>query len=174
MASSFSLPATLNPPLTGRDAVVDAMYRCAVAWDTNDQALFDSTFLPDGVFLVNGRPMTGLSEIHSTGLALIFAVDTTHFVTNVRVSMKVGAGETAGAAGDENEASLTATVFVQHFAGGKGMEADQPSLMSGSLYRGELVEDVDGLWKFKRLAIKATWVEGDWGVVGGKFHEVKE
>ncbi|KAH7175232.1 hypothetical protein EDB81DRAFT_769484 [Dactylonectria macrodidyma] len=174
MASLFSLPAVLNPPLTSREAVVDALYRCAMAFDTNDAALFDSTFMPDGVFEINGRAMNGLPEIHATGLALIFNVDTTHFVTNVRVHMPTGATK-AGAAGDEaHEASLTATVLSQHFAQGKGMEPDQKDLMSGSLYRGELVRDSDGLWKFAQLQIKSTWAQGDWNIVGGKFSETEQ
>ncbi|KAH8648641.1 hypothetical protein BX600DRAFT_475564 [Xylariales sp. PMI_506] len=167
MSSPFSLPATLSPPLIGREAVADALYRAAVAWDTNDGDLFDTTFLADGVFEVNGRPMKGLPDIHATGLALIFSVDTTHMVTNVRVSMK-------SAEQSPSEASLTAHVLSQHFAYGKGMEPDQKNLLSCSLYRGELAKDVDGLWKFKHLNIKSNWVQGDWSVLGGKFHETEE
>ncbi|RDW90923.1 hypothetical protein BP5796_02088 [Coleophoma crateriformis] len=166
MESPFSLPAVLHPALTGRDAVVDALYRCVMAFDTNDAALFDSSFMQDGVFDVNGRAMEGLPEIHSTGLALIFRVDTTHMATNVRVHMRT--------ATEEHEASLTATVLSQHFAKGKGMEPGQASLMGGSLYRAELARDTDGLWKFKHLLIKSTWAEGDWSVVGGKFNEAEQ
>lgn len=79
----------------------------------------------------------------------------------------------AGAAGKENEASLTATVLSQHFAGGKGMELGEKSLMSGGLYRAELTRDVDGLWKFKHLQIQSIWVQGDYSVVGGKFSETE-
>ena len=78
----------------------------------------------------------------------------------------------AGAAEEENEASLTATVLSQHFAGGKGMEPGQKNLMSGSLYRGELTRDMDGLWKFRHLQIKSTWVQGDYSVIGGNFSEM--
>ncbi|KPM43210.1 hypothetical protein AK830_g3355 [Neonectria ditissima] len=170
MSSPFSLPAVLNPPLVDREAVADALYRAAVAFDTNDAALFDSTFMPDGVFEINGRAMTGLPEIHATGLVLIFRVDTTHMVTNMRVNMK----PPAGAVEEPNEASLSATVLSQHFALGKGMEAGQDSLMAGSLYRGELVRDVDGLWKFTHLGVKATWMEGDYSVIGGNFSEMGE
>lgn len=169
MTSPFCLPAVLHPPLTGRDAVVDAMYRCVMAFDTTDAALFESSFMLDGVFEVNGRAMRGLSEIHATGLALIFKLDTTHLVTNIRVHMKTGITKVGAA--EENEASLTATVLSQHFIEGKGMEPNQERLMSGSLYRAELGIDVDGLWKFRHLLIKSTWVEGNYSVVGGKFSE---
>lgn len=170
MTSPFSLPAVLNPPLTGREAVADALYRCVMAFDTTDTALFDSSFMPDGVFEVNERAMEGLPAIHATGLALVFKLDTTHLVTNVRVHMRTGTTK-AGAA-EENEASLTAAVLVQHFAGGKGMEPDQKSLMSGSLYRAELTRDMDGLWKFRHLQIKSTWVQGDYSVIGDNFSEI--
>ncbi|KAL6787372.1 hypothetical protein J3E68DRAFT_445235 [Trichoderma sp. SZMC 28012] len=161
MASSFSLPAALNLPTTSSESVADAIYRCALAWDTNDAALFDSSFMPDGIFEVNGHAMKGLSEIHTKGLALIFKLDTTHIATNVRVQTREG-----------TEASLTATVLVQHFVKGKGMEPGQRSLMSGSLYRAELAIDTDGLWKFKHLRIKSIWVEGDYSIVEENFSEV--
>jgi len=172
MTSPFSLPAVLNPPLTGREAVVDALYWCVMAFDTADTALFDSSFMPDGVFEINRRAMEGLPEIHATGLALVFKLDTTHLVTNVRVHMRTGT-TTAGVVEEENEASLTATVLVQHFARGKGMEPGQQSLMSGSLYRAELTRDMDGLWKFRHLQIKSTWVQGDYSVIGGNFSEME-
>lgn len=168
MESPFSLPAVLTPSLTGRDAVIDALYRCVMAFDTADAALFDSSFLQDGVFEVNGRAMRGLPEIHATGLALIFKLETTHMATNVRVHMRETTEE------EKSEATLTTTVLSQHFVEGKGMELGQKSLMSGSLYRGELVRDETGLWKFKHLQIRSTWVDGDWSVMagGGEFSEM--
>lgn len=63
-------------------------------------------------------------------------------------------------------------MLVQHFAGGKGMEPGQKSLMSGRLYRAELTGDMDGLWKFRHLQIKSTWVQGDYSVIGGNFSEM--
>lgn len=163
--------------MIGREAVADALYRCVMAFDTTDAALFDSSFMLDGVLEVNGRAMEGLPEIHATGLALIFKVDTTHLVTNVRINMRTGttkAGAGAGAVEEENKASLTATVLAQHFAGGKGMEPGQKSLMSGSLYRAELAKDMNGLWKFTHLQIKSTWVQGDYSVIGGNFSEMEQ
>jgi len=113
--------------------------------------------MSDGIFEVNERAMKGLPEIHATGLALIFSLDTTHLVSNVRVHMSVD---------NENEATLTATVLSQHFAGGKGLEPGQNNLMGGSLYRAELSKSADGLWKIKYLKIKSIWMQGDWSVVG--------
>lgn len=44
--------------------------------------------------------------------------------------------------------------------------------MSGSLYRAELANDIDGLWKFKHLKINSIWVEGDYSIIGDNFSEV--
>ncbi|KXJ91862.1 hypothetical protein Micbo1qcDRAFT_223961 [Microdochium bolleyi] len=176
MATTFtSLPAALSPPLPDREAVVDALFRCCQAWDTNDKALFDTSFTSDAVLNLNGRSTTGLEEIHSVCNSIIFRVDTTHLATNVRVHFP--------SEHDQQKVSLTATVIAQHFAGGKGMDltpdADdqgpQPMnrnrhLMSGALYSGDLVKGgPDGLWKFTRLSVKPNWVEGHFSVVGGVF-----
>lgn len=37
-----SLPTTLTPALSSREAIADAIYRCVLGLDTNDSALFDS------------------------------------------------------------------------------------------------------------------------------------
>lgn len=160
MALSYSLPIVLSPPPTGREAVADALYRCLTAFDLDDETLFDSSFMPDGIFEINGRPMKGLTEIHNTGLTLVKRVDTTHMATNVRVHMKT-----------ETEASVTCTVLSQHYPKGKGMEPNQKSLMAGNLYRGELCKEATGLWKFQVLQIKSMWAEGDWEVLGGRFDD---
>jgi len=173
MTSPFSLPVVLNPPMAGREAVIDALHRCIMAFDTDDAALFDSSFMSDGIFVINDRALEGLPEIHATGLALIFKLDTMHMVSNVRVHMRTGASK-VGAAEEENEASLTATVLSQHFAKGKGTEPDQKNLMAGSLYRADLTKDADGLWKIRHLQIKSLWVQGDWSVMGGNFSEMEQ
>lgn len=176
MSSSYTLPANLGPSLIGRDAVADAMHRCATAFDTDDVELFNSSFMPDGVFEVNGNAMKGLPTIRTSGLAIIFDLDTTHLVTNVRVSIPTEptrAGVTQGEE-EESKASLTATVLSQHYAKGKGLETDQKSLMAGSLYRGDLTRDKDGLWKFSHLRIKSIWMEGDNSVVSGSSNGMKE
>jgi hypothetical protein len=143
-----------------------------MAFDTDDTALFDSSFMPDGIFDVNGRAMQGLSDIHDAGLSLIFSLDTTHLTTNVRVHMNTGTTEVDSVKEREaSEASLTSTVLSQHFAKDKGMAPGQPSLMAGSLYRGDLARDADGLWKFKHLQIKSIWAEGDWSLVGVNVNE---
>lgn len=176
MSTFASLPAVLSPPLPDREAVIDALYRCCLAWDTNDQALSDTVFTPDAVLTLNGASMTGLDEIRNKCNALIFTLDTTHLVGNLRVTFPTNA--------PDRMASITATVIAQHFARGKGFDLAPEGgreggstammnhnrhLMSGTLYSGDLVKDrTDGLWKFSMLTIHPNWVEGHFSVVGGR------
>lgn len=173
MSTFTSLPAVLNSPLADREAVIDALYRCCLAWDTNDQALSDTVFTADAVLTLNGASMTGLDQIRTKCNALIFTLDTTHLVGNPRVTFPAAAPE---------QASITATVIAQHFARGKrfdlapeqeggtaAMMNHNRHLMSGTLYSGDLVKDrTDGLWKFSLLTIHPNWVEGHFSVVGGR------
>lgn len=183
MTTTFtSLPAALSPLLPDREAVADALYRCCLAWDTNDKALFDTSFTAEAVLDLNGRSTAGIAEIHAVCNSIIFSVDTTHLANNVRVHFPNSTSTTDTSSTTRNHhASLTATVIAQHFAGGKGMdltpddEGIQPMnhnrhLMSGTLYSGDLIRDEsDGLWKFARLSIRPNWVEGHFSVVGGVF-----
>ncbi|KAH7026658.1 uncharacterized protein B0I36DRAFT_331096 [Microdochium trichocladiopsis] len=177
MATAFSsLPAVLNPPLPDREAVIDALYRACLAWDTNDQSLCDTAFTTDAVLSLNGQVMTGRDQIAKDGNALIFTLDTTHLVGNTRVTFTTP----SGGDGEQQSASITATVMAQHFVGSKGFDLAPESanipylmnhnkhLMSGTLYSGDLIKDsTDGLWKFKLLKIKPNWIEGHFSVVGG-------
>lgn len=151
-----NLPATLSPALTPREAITDAVYRFALALDTGDLALFDSAFLPDSTFEINGKVISGLPALHTDCFEPISKLDTSHFITNVRVNI----------AESGTEAALTASVLSQHYRGGKGMETDQKSLMAGSVYYVDLVKDGEGeLWRIKALQLSSDWVEGDWAVM---------
>ncbi|KAI9036889.1 nuclear transport factor 2 family protein [Aspergillus affinis] len=160
MTTIPSLPATLTPALTGRDAIADAVYRCVLGFDTGDSALFGSAFLPDSTLEINGRVLSGLAAIHTDCFDPVSKLDTTHFVSNIRINI----------ADSGTEASLTASSIAQHYRTGKGMEADQPRLLGGSLYYVDLVtrEGDGGLWRIKAFKMNSTWVEGDWGVMKGE------
>ncbi|KAH8432796.1 nuclear transport factor 2 family protein [Aspergillus melleus] len=160
MTTIPTLPASLTPALTGRDAIADALYRCVIGFDTGDTALFDSAFLLDSTFEINGRVLSGLPEIHTGCFDPISKLDTTHFISNIRINIE----------DNGTEASLTASSIAQHYRAGKGMEADQPRLLGGSLYYVDLVkrEEDGGLWRIKAIKINSTWVEGDWGIIKGE------
>jgi hypothetical protein len=158
MASIPSLPATLSPALSGRDAIADVLYRLVLGLDTNDSELFDSAFTPTSTFAINGRVSEGLPAIHTDCFDVITKLDTTHFLTNVRITI-----DDSG-----KKAAATASALAQHYRGGKGLEPNQTRLLAGSLYYADLIKDESsGLWKVQDFKMKSSWAEGDWGVMTG-------
>ncbi|RFU29579.1 hypothetical protein B7463_g6765, partial [Scytalidium lignicola] len=158
MASIPSLPAALSPALSTREAIADALYRCVLGFDTADTVLFDSAFTQDASFAINGKVSKGLPAIYTDCFNRISKLDTTHFISNIRINISDGG----------SEASMTASALSQHYRSAKGMEAGQTRLMAGSLYWVDLVKvETDGIWKIKDFKMKTTWAEGDWGVMTG-------
>ncbi|KAK9491202.1 hypothetical protein V1508DRAFT_226766 [Lipomyces doorenjongii] len=154
----MALPSAL-PSLGVREAITDALYRCVIGLDTADVALFDSGFTQDASFDLNGDVMEGLSAIHTRCYDFIATLDTTHFITNVRVDVKDG----------ESKASMTASALAQHYRHKQGREPGATRFMTGSLYFVDCVKDgEDGLWKIKHLKLQSIWTEGDPGVMTGK------
>lgn len=154
-----SLPATLSPAPSGRDGVADAIYRCVAGLDTADLALFQSALTRDAVFELNGSTMMGREAIVSDCYDRISKLDTTHFITNLRVNILDGG----------SKAEATCAALSQHFGTGKGMEPAAARLLAGGLYWMELVlDDADRLWKMKSWKFKSTWAEGDWTVMSGQ------
>ncbi|BCS04004.1 uncharacterized protein AKAW2_70882S [Aspergillus luchuensis] len=141
------------------------MYRCLWGFDTADAALFASSFAADDcVFDLNGKVMHGLEEIKAKCFDSIAKLDTTHFLTNVRVSYVEG----------ESTAVGTSCGLAQHYAPGQGLRDNSRSLLVGSLYWYEFVKDESdggggggGLWKIKHWRVKSVWSEGDWSILQG-------
>ncbi|KAI1077423.1 hypothetical protein F5B20DRAFT_552511 [Whalleya microplaca] len=159
MTSLKILPSRLNN-LSSHEAIIDAIYRTVVGLDTNDQALFQSSFIQDAVFDLNGTIMTGLDAIDAEVYTSISKLDTTHFITNFRVQQAEGAAT----------ASVTAHALAQHYRGGTGLKGDAPRLLAGSLYQVDVVRDEkEDLWKVKNWKMQTIWAEGDWTILtGGK------
>ncbi|KAF6220921.1 hypothetical protein HO133_002601 [Letharia lupina] len=142
-----------------REAISDALYRCVLGLDTANKHLFDSAFTHDASFDLNGTVMSGLDAITTGCYDSISKLDTTHFMSNVRVD--VGAGTPT--------ASMTASALAQHYRSKQGTEPGAPRLLTGSLYSLDLLEDdKDGLWKIKHWKLHLVWAEGDWGILTGK------
>lgn len=155
----MSLPITLTPALSGREAVADAINRCVFGLDSADSALFRSAFTEDAVADLNGTIMDGQDAIYSQLYELIAKLDTTHFITNMRINV----------ADSGSKASATCSALAQHYRGGTGLEVGATHLLVGSLYWLDLtMDDKDGLWKIKAWKLKSTWDLGDWGVMTGK------
>ncbi|KAK9317837.1 hypothetical protein V1522DRAFT_409055 [Lipomyces starkeyi] len=153
----MALPSAL-PSLGVREAITDALYRCVIGLDTADVALFDSAFTQDASFDLNGKVLDGLNAIHTGCYDFIAKLDTTHFITNIRVDVKDG----------ESKAYVTASALAQHYRPQQGREPGATRLMTGSLYFLDCVkDDKDGLWKVTHWKLKSIWTEGDWGVMTG-------
>ncbi|PWY81749.1 hypothetical protein BO94DRAFT_148728 [Aspergillus sclerotioniger CBS 115572] len=157
----MSIPITLQAPSTdSREAIVDALYRTVLSFDTGDVALFNSAFFPDATFTFGDNVMEGRQSIHDNSFANIAKLDTTHFINNVRVSLVEGAS---------NKATITASALAQHYRAGEGNKPGATRLMSGALYFLDVEKhEGDGLWKVRKWVMKLVWTEGDWGVMKGE------
>ncbi|KAJ5671162.1 hypothetical protein N7507_000289 [Penicillium longicatenatum] len=150
------LPAAL-PSLTTREAITDTLHRAVLAFDTDDEALLESSFLPDAVFDLDGQLMNGLDEICTKSFDIVSKLDTTHFISNVRINYVEGA----------STASMTASALSQHYRPNTGKTPGATNFMGGSLYYLDVVRGTDGLWKAKTWRMKVIWTTGDFGVMTG-------
>jgi hypothetical protein len=147
-----SLPATLTPALSDREAVADAIYRAVVAFDTDDLNLLKSSVTSDIVFDLNGTIMDGFDAMHTQCFASVSKMGTTHLTSNLRVNVPDGA----------SKAEVTCSVVAQHYRGGEGMKPGAVPLLAGSLYWVELskMPETDcgrlSIGRSKRLGDKAT------------------
>lgn len=147
--SAWSLPAILNPPLTGRDAVADAVHRVLLGCDTNNRELFESAITENGAFILDDHTIQGHEDLMSQVFDRVAKLETTHTLTNTRINI------------DGSKAILTATVLAQHYRGGTD------HWLVGGLYLVNLVrEDTDvELWKIETWKIQRIWGNGDPSVV---------
>ena len=135
-------------------AIVDALYRFGAGQDMSDRALFESAFADDAVLDftqpakrlgVDIPVFRGRENIADTIFAAIAALDTTHTVTNPRITDY-----------DGRHATLTALVEAQHLP-----RADHSRhLMLKNIYRIELSRLVDA-WVMDHVRIDNVWMEGD-------------
>lgn len=169
---SFSISAHLSPTPSDRDAVVDAIARCVCGLDTADRALFQSAFVADAVFDLNGAALRGMDEITTRCFDIVSALDTTHTTSGVRTTF----------AADGRSATATATGVAHHYRAGAGLAltdgGHRERLVVGSLYSIDLVKVDSGegegegegeggvLWKAKTWRLKSVWSQGDWAVMG--------
>ena len=146
------------PSLSPREAITDAAYRGVLGLDTDDKALFDSAFTKDANFDLNGNVMSGLDAIHTGCFDSISKLDTTHFLSNVRVNVPDGS----------SKATMTCSALAQHYRRGQGTAVNATRFLTGALYSFDMVEDREhGLWKIQNWSMKLTWTEGDMGVLTG-------
>lgn len=152
-AINAQTPDAVVRELKDRAEVVDALYRFGLGQDLKDRELFASAFAaeaeldfrPTAVKVgIESELMVGRDTIVDTILGLFRGrVDTTHTVTNPRVSV------------DGDTAELTAVVEAQHV-----LQADpsQHALLK-NLYAVDLVRD-GGRWVISRMRIDNVWYTG--------------
>jgi hypothetical protein len=144
--------------LRDREEVVDALYRFGLGQDLQDRELLASAFAPDAEldfgpaaarWGAQSPPMTGRDTIVGTILGMFAGrVDTTHVVTNLRVSV------------DGDEARLTAVVEAQHL-----LKADHRThALLKNLYAVRLVRD-DARWVMRHVSIDNVWYVGEPGAI---------
>ncbi|MBA8884551.1 nuclear transport factor 2 family protein [Dokdonella fugitiva] len=135
-------------------AIVDALYRFGAGQDLRDRALFASAFAADatldfsqpaGRFGVALAPFAGRGVIVETIFAAIAALDTTHTVTNPRITGY-----------DGERAGLFALVEAQHLPRGD----HRRHLLLKNIYHVDLVRH-DGLWLIEHMRIDNVWSAGD-------------
>jgi hypothetical protein len=154
MAGTITL-TSLNP----REAIADALYRCVVGIDSNNGELFESGCLKDENMTVVAGPIaiegwTAISEYFSR----IFALVTTHFISNIRIELEDGA----------DTAFMTANALSYHVRPDDALKLEDTSYTASCLYTIDLVKDGnDGLWKIKKWELKILWTTGDRGVLHG-------
>jgi len=135
-------------------AIVDALYRFGAGQDLRDRALFESAFSPDAVldFTQPARrlgaeitPFESRQAITDSVFAAIADLDTTHTVTNPRVT-----------AFDGEHAGMFALVEAQHLPRGDHSR----HLLLKHIYTLRLTRQ-GARWTIDHLRIDMVWFTGD-------------
>lgn len=145
-------------PEDDRAAIVDALYRFGAGQDLHDRALFESAFSADAVLDftqpatrlgVSLAPFNGRAQIVEAIVASTRALDTTHTVTNPRIT-----------AYDGTSATLFSLVEAQHLPS----DDHARHLLLKNIYLVEVVRHDDG-WVIRRMTIQNVWMHGDAAVL---------
>lgn len=122
------------------------------AFDENDASLLASAMTPNVALTINGNDVSSFENVKAHSLNTVGPMDTTHFVTNIRIDV---------ADNDAAIATLTANTLAQHYTRGDEIGSSERRLLGGSKHVMELSEDDnDGLWKVNMSHMKAVWREG--------------
>ena len=158
LAAAMASAANLTG-LSAREAVADALYRCVLGMDSNNRSLFESACLKgeDMVVVAGSIPLHGWAAIDAM-MDRVFAIVTTHTVSNIRVEVK---GD------DADTAQITAHAISHHVREEDATKLEDTSYTASSLYDIELVKVEAGLWKMKTWLIRVLWTVGDPAVLHG-------
>ncbi|KAA8619251.1 SnoaL-4 domain containing protein [Pyrenophora tritici-repentis] len=157
--TAIMAPTTFLTGLSAREAVADALQRCVLGMDSNNRPLFESACLKgeDMVVIAGSIPLNGWAAIDAM-MDRVFAIVTTHTVSNIRVELK---------SEDADTAQITAHAISYHVREEDALKQEDTSYTASSLYDIELVKVEWGLWKMKTWLIKVLWTVGDAAVLHG-------
>lgn len=159
-----NLRTILRDPVGPRDAVdigsaedrlaaAEALYRYAAGIDLKDDDLLASAFAPDAILDLSRAtatagltfpPIEGRTQIVTALSASLTALDTTHSVSNPRVTVT------------GNRAQLEAIVAAQHLPHGDHSR----NVLMTNRYELDLVRS-GHLWRIARLSVDNAWTAGD-------------
>jgi hypothetical protein len=145
--------------LTPREAIADALHRCILGIDSNNQSLFESACLKNENMTIVAGPynIEGWNAIKDF-FQRVFVLITTHNISNVRIEVEDGA----------HTAFMTAHAISYHVRPEDAMKPEDTSYTASSLYEIDLVKDSgDGLWKIKKWKMNMLWTTGDKAVLHG-------
>ncbi|KAK7209025.1 hypothetical protein V2G26_016203 [Clonostachys chloroleuca] len=149
-AVSYVLPAKLSGALSDREKIADTLYRLVAAFDHADEDLLQSALTDDVVVEIVGFPSSkGISELQEAIFGRVSKLETTHSISNIRVSIE-----------STTSARASCTSVAQHARPGKGFEQGPHRLLGGGFYICDLIKEGD-IWKIKQWMAKPIWYEGD-------------
>ena len=154
MNTSSSVRETTAPSAAERTEIIDALYRFGAGQDLHDRELFDSAFSVDATLDFTGPArrlgitlpiFQGRQAIGDTIFETITRLDTTHTITNPRVT-----------AYDGRHATLFALVEAQHLP----HDDHGRHLLLKNIYTVALSKRGTG-WTIDRMHIDNVWMTGD-------------
>jgi hypothetical protein len=156
MPEGMKVPTVLSHPSpSDRDAITDCVHRLMLGMDTNDSEVFDSALAPDAKWELHIKTLEGRQAIHDQCYdSDIVKLDTTHYVTNIRIHV----------AESGSEASVSTLYEAHHYRGGRGTIGGAARYSTGGVYFMKMVKDqtwADGVWKINFMKMKPIWTEGD-------------
>ncbi|MGW0789470.1 nuclear transport factor 2 family protein [Streptomyces sp. NPDC002911] len=151
--------STSTTAIADKFAVVETIYRYAAGLDLRDKDLLVSAFTEDAVADFGPAtkkagqeypPVEGRETIAAALLASLSYLDTTHSVSNPRVSL------------DGDRANLEAIVACQHLP----REDHSRNVLMTNRYDVELVRSGD-VWLIQHVTVDNAWTQGDPTVLAG-------
>nr|RBQ83582.1 hypothetical protein FVER53263_13987 [Fusarium verticillioides] len=152
---AFALPAELTGGLAEREAISDALYRAVLAFDHADEALLLSAITEDIDAEMPGSTARGIAEFKAAVFDRVSKLDTTHFLSNVRINIT-----------SSRTATATCSALAQHVRPGEGVDPSSAKFTSGAFYACDMVK-IGDLWKMKTWKANIIWLDGDPTVLAG-------